>query len=676
MNNIAVLFADIFSIQWSLPYTVKLTIIIIIMFVLTAVYYVCHNSIEPQWQRAILWIYVIIMVNLVNIAVVILYNAKVRIVGGKRGGRGRRGQKGKEGKYISCSYCSTNLYIETDKKYDMISQLNLYKTANIKIQLTSIDYLSHIFANDNMDLGQVLSDIIYNNAAHRSSELRSKMESLLNVDGIRMLIYMELTTHSNAAPPAQIRRPLQNANGKIGFLPLGDSITNANERTLELNQFLVKGDIVYPTHLNKIVEYVAAEHVGDIDDEYASAASYDIASASIWSADPVIINGITYYPCGQLTSSSSSIMPALNSIALISENCLTPMLNIHDDLELVAVHFTSGNDASSKLFSIWRSPYNTMFVNVPVIYPHESVAYNIINGVSSLDEPIEKLVMRRLDTINVSRTFVIAVLVLNLQLISTDELAYYIAKHYSLSAQLSTKTLSELLAIINDKKAERAKYIKQGKIKKNSSAATPDMPYELIKNVAKIERDIGQLLFKVDKVRTLLDLVMEIFPLGINTQLATIASPEAVSSHPIHDTTTELQLNVAQREVLHYCQLLFPPNVELFEIKDECIGTYQRDKEKETAEREFTKALATFNNLMLLKKTQQNTNTSWELVEQYITRTMLKIGEYVGHISNYQDKLEKQQLQEFTTTKIQAITQQYNNIVKFIRGATQADTAP
>jgi hypothetical protein len=284
--------------------------------------------------------------------------------------------------------------------------------------------------------------------------------------------------------------------------------------------------------------------------------------------------------------------------------------------------------------------------------------------------------MRRLDTINVSRTFVIAVLVLNLQLISTDELAYYIAKHYSISAQLSTKTLAELLAIINDKKAERAKYIKQGKIKKNSSAATPDMPYELIKNVAKIERDIGQLLFKVDKVRTLLDLVMEIFPLGINTQLATIASPEAVSSHPIHDTTTELQLNVAQREVLHYCQLLFPPNVELFEIKDECIGTYQRDKEKETAEREFTKALATFNNLMLLKKTQQNTNTSWELVEQYITRTMLKIGEYVGHISNYQDKLEKQQLQEFTTTKIQAITQQYNNIVKFIRGATQADTAP
>jgi hypothetical protein len=48
-----------------------------------------------------------------------------------------------------------------------------------------------------------------------------------------------------------------------------------------------------------------------------------------------------------------------------------------------------------------------------------------------------------------------------------------------------------------------------------------------------------------------------------------------------------------------------------------------------------------------------------------------RIGEYVGHIPDYQKKIETMDLSEFTTSKITKIGDLYQNLIDYMVGACE-----
>ena len=99
MDSINNLIDDVSSVEWSFPMTIKLIVIFSVVILLSAGYYLySENDIISSWGRAPVWLYVIIIVNLLNIAGVIIYSNIRTIPTGKRGIRGKSGKKGKQGK--------------------------------------------------------------------------------------------------------------------------------------------------------------------------------------------------------------------------------------------------------------------------------------------------------------------------------------------------------------------------------------------------------------------------------------------------------------------------------------------------------------------------------------------------------------------------------------------------
>ena len=117
--------------------------------------------------------------------------------------------------------------------------------------------------------------------------------------------------------------------GKIGFLPLGDGITGAGEENIELNYFMISGDVIFPATFTKLVQFPIS-----VNDE----GVHDMIS--IWHPEPVVISDkgkpTTYYPLGDLCNYSSDTPPTTNSIALVSETCLQPVED--DNMELMFLY--------------------------------------------------------------------------------------------------------------------------------------------------------------------------------------------------------------------------------------------------------------------------------------------------------------------------------------------------
>jgi hypothetical protein len=63
--------------------------------------------------------------------------------------------------------------------------------------------------------------------------------------------------------------------------------------------------------------------------------------------------------------------------------------------------------------------------------------------------------------------------------------------------------------------------------------------------------------------------------------------------------------------------------------------------------------------------------SNWEAVTNFDSQLMLSLGEYVGHIPNYMEKIEKLNMEDFTKSKIRVIIDKYQGLVDFIEGTCE-----
>jgi hypothetical protein len=108
----------------------------------------------------------------------------------------------------------------------------------------------------------------------------------------------------------------------------------------------------------------------------------------------------------------------------------------------------------------------------------------------------------------------------------------------------------------------------------------------------------------------------------------------------------------------------------IYTIKDECLGTFALDKDRESVIKELT---ATRNIYMkLIEKLLVNSNEYGSIMQNFRQQQQLlddKIGQLCGHITNYYKKLNDMNLEEFTTTRIKGLNSLYldMNKIQFIQ---------
>jgi len=160
---------------------------------------------------------------------------------------------------------------------------------------------------------------------------------------------------------------------------------------------------------------------------------------------------------------------------------------------------------------------------------------------------------------------------------------------------------------------------------------------------------------QIENTNTFLDIVNLIFENGIETLIA--IDSDGVAQGGVF-------MNSIQELVIRICKVLMPPNTPAYSIKDECLGTFSFDRDREEKIKIFTESYAA-----LIKLAEQIINdvkfqSIIPNVIQYDQIMLMKMGQLCGHIENYLDKILSGDLNEFTTSRIKSLIEIINeNIV-------------
>jgi len=415
------------------------------------------------------------------------------------------------------------------------------------------------------------------------------------------------------------------------------------------------------------------------------------------------INTYQYYALGDICRFGTG-KPNKDEIATIREDCLEPIKS--EDLILVFIYVGAleYEDEKNKLdytqsdsylienkvindieiYSVWRTPMNTFITNCkssdnPIV--NDSFIMNVINNAyDSLNEygnvsnSVKLAVSNKFQSINIPKILVASILCKNYEIELYKEIIYYInkSKPRVLEFQLidfstmsfgdvmtKIKTTIDLYNKFNEELVKTSHKSVNGKRNKYDPTQEKKLPSDLLNVYKYTTNKLLTISVEIENANTLLDIVNLIFNNGIEARIA-------VNSVGIAEGG-EL-LNEIQETILILCKILMPPTQQSYTIKDECLGTFILDHDREKAIQDLAIALTEYNNL----KDKININTEKyqpiiQNINQYDALKDNKIGQVCGHIKgDYLQKIKDTNLDEFTTSRIKTLTKIYSEMNNYI----------
>ena len=369
-----------------------------------------------------------------------------------------------------------------------------------------------------------------------------------------------------------------------------------------------------------------------------------------------------------------------------------------------------------ELCSLWRTPLNTFvtnYINSEFKFENNSIAYNLIGGKKSKLDAYRNVTMEakreiisRLKNIKVNKLQIIFILVNHYSHAYMNELRYYLyrvdsgyssesgttsgkgesVKSKEMRAKVkklkeekqvdftidgasakadSAQNIGEILKFIEDTEEENKNYNKQRSVRIYKNPDKPHEPRKIIPTyltnvVKKVKNGLLQIDSKIDSIETLYDLVRELFDGGLNFRVAVDNEGVAMGGELI---------NFAQEILLYICKIVQPPDVEIYNIKSECVGTNKIDKEKRTLTTRVERTITEHKKLMNEYKTNPDKYCSnWKSIIQYQDLSFNKLGQHFSHIKNYAEKIERMELEEFTKSRLKLIAEEYEKLNKYIKG--------
>ena len=701
MDSLSAFVNDISAYQINLPLWLQSGIILVILTALVVGGYFLRDTFDVSALRSgYLWFIAIAAINLITILVIFTYYGKTASnYPSPPGQRGKKGKRGKVGSSVSCSYeCKTNIYLQSVRKTDTVCRLDSYD-ANFQTLYSAFSYFQKILDQGNaIDYTGLINNIILGNVLPPNTTLNQtaigNFQTLMTSPAIAWYLIKVINTDITTASEntyGTFRTPVS----KVGYLPLGDSVFGGTE-TFSLNSFVVSGDIMYPAGYTKLTTLSAFNSkTGDID------------TFTVWRAQSQTISSTgyqgaaqqnSYLPLGDLISFGTS-SPPVDNYAMIKDTCLEPVPAT--DLNLVFIYVGSlgfSSDANTQqyketnsylvqnpivdnieIFSVWRTPMNTFICNFNSENDlvNNTVYYNILsnldfalNEYGNISHTYKTWASNRLSSITIPSILIAMIYTRHYQLEATKELIYYVNKYQSKVPEfqhrdIGSMDIAALMNLINNTNQAynnfNQKLIKQASI---SLRATKPLVYDpsrekhlpamILTTYNNIQADLDTIPVKVENSNNLLDVVNIIIPNGLEGRIA-------VSSEGIAQGGT--LLNDIQETLVRMCRVLMPPATPAYTIKDECLGTFAIDKEKEHAVKELTTAKDTYNKYIdTIQTHMEKYQSQIEIIRSYEDLAQRKMGELCGHIPDYMEKIHNMDMTEITTSRVKGLIGVYNDV--------------
>ena len=706
----------------TIPVWLQITMIIITMILLITGGYFAYDTFDIKYTRSgFMWFIFIAFLNLITILMVLIYYNNKKspaIYTGLSGRAGKKGNMGKTGTSVSCNYCQNNIYLQRVKISDPIARLSTY-TSEFKTISDNIKYFNNIISQGNINYDSFVNGIVLGkNVDPSQADSISRFRLLMEPSSIAIYLIKNINaniTKSSTRTYGTFKTP----GGKIGFTSLGDSVYGGNEN-FALNSFMVNGDYMHPPSYRLLVSLPTYnETTGDTETysiwrpnpQSVSVAGFKKKTDSVTPMVKVAYNGL-----GDVCRAGTT-MPVLNDTAILNENCLDPVPSSDLTLIFIYVGNIQINDGSSKIdytqtdsyliqnnviqndieiFSVWRTPLNTFITNCNADNEliNGSILYNMVSSMNdSLTEyggvnaTTKVNIINILQSINVPKILAASTICRHYEIELHKELIYYFNKYmHSNKKELSIvlsflkKTDLQLIQAANERTLGEymtfigkmikvyddynAKLIKNANIDLSASGGTSydpskevSFPPYLLNAYNSANTQLLTISVKIENTNTFLDLINVLFDNSLETRIA-------IDSDGIAEGG--ILLNGIQETIVRICKMIMPPTKQAYTIKDECLGTFALDRDREEVIREFTAVIDEYNKLTDEFTSDSKYDTAMKNVNQMELLMLDKVGHLCGYIANYMTKINNMQLDEFTTSRIKGLKQIYGDMVKYL----------
>jgi len=707
----------IIAFEINIPLWIQIAIIIIVIITLSIGGYFMRDFFDISYMRSgMSWFIFIAILNLSTMLIIFLYyNKKTNTTPyiGQQGIKGKKGKMGKVGKSVTCSYCKNNIYLQRVRKSDIICTLSTYTTDFKKIE-ENIKYFNNILKKgNNIKYDTFVNGIILGKTIDiANTESVNNFRSLMLPTSIAFKL-VDVINDSITKSSDNTYGTFRNPNGKVGYLSIGDSVYGGIEK-FELNSFMINGDVMYPSNFTKLVTFTSYNSDTQDTDQYTiwRPNGQSITDNSGFKGANKTVN---YLALGDICRFGTD-EPKVNQIATIKESCL----EVVDQKELRLVFFYVGAltfaDGKNKLdyrksnsylienktvndiqmFSVWRTPSNTFITNCNsqnsvqnnsfiynmYIQNNNSQTSDVLNNYGNISKDAKANAAFMFQLIRLPKILVAAILCKHYEIELYKEIVYYFNRSQTKVPEFSnvnssTLSFGDLMNSITNTKKKYDDFnknlMKEASIslkitkpngESSDSYITYDetkelhLPNELLQIYNSVNDKLLTISVKIENSNNLLDIINLIFENGIEARIAKDADGIAEGGS---------LLNEIQETVLMICKMLFAPSYSSYIIKDECLGTFALDRDREKIIAEFEEVINIyykFNDIII--NDSDKYSTIMQNKRQYEDLMNSQIGQICGHIDNFQNKITDMNLEEFTTSRLKQLIKIYSQMVLYL----------
>ena len=710
MDSITDFVNDITAYEINIPLNLKIGFLVIVIIALCVGGYFLYDIFDvTALKNGFTWFIFIAVLNLVSILIIFLYYNKTQgTYKGPDGNTGKKGKIGKKGTSVSCSLCKKNIYLQKVRRSEVLCKLKTY-VKEFQTTLDNEQYFNNIINKGNkINYDSFINSIILNIQDGTTNKTAiNNFSTLMNINSISILLIKAINEITKAS--SSIYGTFRHPGGKVGYIPLGDSVYGGLENNIELNSFMIDGNILYPNNYKNLVSFKTYNELSNQTDTY-----------TIWRPNGQIINEpgfkgaqekLAYKALGDVCRSGTK-QPNVNETPTVSEKCLEEVDikdihlvfiyvgNIQVKNEINDIDYAQTNSYliantplnDIEIFSVWRTPLNTFITNCNSenIITNNTVIFNIINNLNgslnkygNVSSTEKNRINNLIESIQIPKILTALILCKYYEIELMQDLVYYINRYKHIVPEFhSVNTLSMTFADVmnllstvqksykdfNTELVKKANITLKGeKVIDYDETKEKHLPKILLNVYETTNTKLLTIPVQIENINNLLNILNLVFENGIETRVA--IDSDGIAQGGVF-------MNSIQEMILRICKMLLPPNVPVYTIKDECLGSFALDREREEIIKKFTDARALL--IKLIEEIESDKiNTFAGLpnkykdvipsVNQYIMQFYSKQGQLCGHIDNFDTKILNGNFEEFTTSRIKGLIEIYNDTNNFLQ---------
>jgi hypothetical protein len=728
------------SFEYEVPFYLQIAGFLAIGVLATCIILIFGKSLnETVFKDSYMIYYVILIINIINIvAVIYYYNKKSGTFIGEEGEKGGKGLKGEFGTNVDCSLCTNNLYMKKTQTYDTICRLDTSKylsrlLGNSGDSATTDKLLDTLISGGTFDYEQFATSLLVD-GFDMTNPTVVKIFNYINA--FEFLLYNNINTAKGAGTSkltGYFRRP----DVPLGNYALGDVAMGGAEE-YRITSFGLNGDIILPEGFNQICSFTTITEDGNVEtygaykimppaweqfddsdipddkknlskkperDEYLALGDVIAPLSSTGGPDKQLFACVKRSCCRKMKKGSLKFMFLYPAVGFSSEDVVSGDVVSEDvvseEEELIPSTDTSGGVDVDGMFSVWRTPYNTIHIKYmdssrlmdgKTIVEHmylSGISGQIADSLYTKYGTIKKVIKTRikadLEKYILDKVTITGIIFSHIfEKVSNMLKAYYVK--YIATGQLPNtsllktkltaggtdaityddihKLLADIENGIGSKKADleamdakrkqiikRKKIMGLGEIDSELADKGNTLSYMLQKEFQQIKSTVASLSVDITNSTTLMDVVNTVFDGGINY----IVRPD--------------EMTYAQKTLLYTCVCINQPAEDIWIMRNSCLVYEQVDEGRINLQETAGEQIKRFNylrNKLGDKAEDQCGGKDVSSINRVIDATYERLMQSVGHIPNALDKLNKLNMEEFTNEQLETIVAEMRKLVMVI----------